>query len=285
LPEDEPLDEWQCRDDHERQLVRQIHADWLLTERDDLAGRSPRHWLLAGRNNIDLALQDRANQWSTLGHCPPPLDPGSHAYRFAGAGTHEWVMYYDLVRHLLWTCRDLVSQRAAGDSAITAGDFVAQAAAELQAARDAWLDGPQLEHHGLTPREIIEHERQRLPEGMSGHAAVVDHDCPLCQMMADLPGPMFWHLDGCNMDDGLRFVFIYARGRRSSGSTRSSAGEWMRSRRSERLGVDKLLGDQESEAEEAGDGESRPGRGASSMSRAASRRSCGSTASARCWPS
>ena len=37
--------------------------------------------------------------------------------------------------------------------------------------------------------------------------AVVDHDCPLCQMMAEDTGPYFWHLDGCNMDDDFAFSF------------------------------------------------------------------------------
>src|SRR5829696_8261451 len=27
------------------------------------------------------------------------------------------------------------------------------------------------------------------------------------QMMRELPGPMFWHLDGCNMDDDFAFSF------------------------------------------------------------------------------
>ena len=40
---------------------------------------------------------------------------------------------------------------------------------------------------------------------MSGREAMVDDDCPLCQMLADSPGPMFWHLDGCNQDDDFPF--------------------------------------------------------------------------------
>ena len=34
---------------------------------------------------------------------------------------------------------------------------------------------------------------------------MVDADCPCCQMMAEMPGPMFWHLDGCNNDDDFAF--------------------------------------------------------------------------------
>lgn len=42
---------------------------------------------------------------------------------------------------------------------------------------------------------------------MTGHEAVIDYDCPLCAMQADLPGPVFWLLDGCNMDDDFAFSF------------------------------------------------------------------------------
>jgi hypothetical protein len=51
-----------------------------------------------------------------------------------------------------------------------------------------------------------------MPESISGHEAIVDEDCPCCQMMADMPGPVFWHLDGCNMDDEFAFS-IYHRTR------------------------------------------------------------------------
>ncbi|MGH7137540.1 MAG: hypothetical protein ACREHD_17480, partial [Pirellulales bacterium] len=43
------------------------------------------------------------------------------------------------------------------------------------------------------------------------HDAMIDADCPMCQMMADSLGLMFWHLDGCNMDD--EFAFSYFRTR------------------------------------------------------------------------
>jgi hypothetical protein len=90
------------------------------------------------------------------------------------------------------------------------GDFLAEEVPQLAAALDAWLDGPNDEYHGRTPRSIIDRERARLPEAV-GAADIIDHDCPLCQMMADeLHGPTFWHLDGCNMDDDFAFSFFHA---------------------------------------------------------------------------
>jgi hypothetical protein len=76
----------------------------------------------------------------------------------------------------------------------------------LSRIRDAWLDAPDPERHGRTPRSIIARERARLPESVSGHDAMIDPDCPCCQMMGELSGPTFWHLDGSAMDDEFAFA-------------------------------------------------------------------------------
>ncbi len=83
------------------QLITSIHRRWLMTPRDELNGRSPRDVLLEKQDLIDFDLQTRCLQWTFVGEGPPCLSPDSYAYRFAGFGTHEWVVYYDLVRHLL----------------------------------------------------------------------------------------------------------------------------------------------------------------------------------------
>jgi hypothetical protein len=114
------------------------------------------------------------------------------------------------VRRLLWSCRDELATLAASPQAqfMSAGDFCASEVPRLGQVRDVWLDSPDPEYHGRTPRSIIVRERRRLPEGIDPGEAIVDHDCPLCQMMADgLSGPVFWHLDGCNMDSDFAFSF------------------------------------------------------------------------------
>lgn len=67
----------------------------------------------------------------------------------------------------------------------------------LERVRDEWLETPHPELHMRTPRSIKNRERARLPEG--GAYDPIDADCPCCQMLADMPGPSFWHLDGTNM--------------------------------------------------------------------------------------
>jgi hypothetical protein len=194
-------------DDRTRTAIRDVHARWLMTPRDDLNGHTPRDSMHEKRESIAWDMQDRCEHWSLLDEAPPTLDPQSHAYRFAGYGIHEMVVYYYLVRHLLWSCRDLCAEfRSSTKNEFAAtGDFLMTAVPRLEELRDQWLDAPSREYHGRTPRSIIERERQRMPEVMSRSEITIDDDCPLCAMAADMPGPTFWHLDGCNMDPDFAF--------------------------------------------------------------------------------
>ena len=190
--------------------LSQIHAAWLLTPREDLDGRHPREVALERHNHLTWDLEDRCLQWSSLGECPPGLPESSHAYRYGGFGTHELVKYYDLVRELLWFCWEHLTELAQSPAAehrpesLAVEDFLAMEVPRLESFREEWLDWPDPECHGRTPRSVIDRERARLPEGGSGHA-MIDPDCPCCQMLSDMPGPSFWHLDGCNMDDEFAF--------------------------------------------------------------------------------
>jgi hypothetical protein len=195
-------------EDAEHGQVREIHARWLMTPRDDLRGHCPRDLLMARKSYVERDLEDRASQWSQTDRCPQGLDQSSAAFRFAGFGTHEIVIYYYLVRELLWSCREAVAEfTSSARGAPMLGDFLTVEVPRLARAQDEWLDTPNEEYDGRTPRSIIDNERARLPEGVSPHEAIIDHDCPMCAMMADMPGPMFWHLDGCNMDDDFAFSF------------------------------------------------------------------------------
>jgi hypothetical protein len=193
-------------DDALRQKISAIHARWLMTPRDDLHQQSPRSVLLAKQDLIDYDMHTRSMQWSIQGEGPPCLATDSFAYRFAGFGTHEWVVYYDLVRHLLWNA--LSGQ----DSSLTAPDSQTeylQRIARLEELKKDWLEKPQEEYDGRIPALLIENERIRLPIAMRVHDMAIDDDCPVCQMMAnDAEWGMevgFWHLDGSHMDDDFAF--------------------------------------------------------------------------------
>ncbi|SFI80215.1 hypothetical protein [Planctomicrobium piriforme] len=191
--------------------LKEIHVTWLLTQREDLRGASPRDVLLERHDQIGWDLQNQADRWAALDEAPPGRDESAFAYRFGGFGTHEFVEYYNLVRELLWCCRDRLLEmglsQAASNSAdaLTVGDFLTSEVPRLERIREEWLDSPDPECHGRTPRSIINRERARLPEVISACEAIVDPDCPCCQMLAELPGPVFWHLDGCEMEDDFAF--------------------------------------------------------------------------------
>ncbi len=182
-----------------------IHARWLLTSREDLRGQSPREVLFERRDHIDFDLESRALQWSQQNEGPPCLAVDSFAYRFAGFGIHEWVLYYDLIRHLLGY---LFEHRA--DQTAT----IEQLITELDGVKTSWLESPESELEGRVPAIIIDNERRRLPQAMRPRDMIIDDDCPVCRMLGDETDPLgmgvgFWHLDGSHMDD--EFAFSYCK--------------------------------------------------------------------------
>ena len=180
--------------------IGQIHAQWLLTPRLDLQGQSPREVMLAKQNFIDTDLDSRALQWSLLLEGPPCIAKESYAYRYAGFGTHEWVMYYDLIRHLLTGAITIPN--------IDALDFH-ELVQQLNALKNDWLNEPNPALEGRVPAIIIDNERRRLPEALGGRSMVIDEDCPLCKMMGDECEAgrevCFWHLDCSAMDNHFAF--------------------------------------------------------------------------------
>jgi len=196
-----------ARDAQAEDPITAIHESWLMTPRADLLGKSPREVMLAKLDSIDFDLHTREWQWSVLREGPPPLARDSFAYLFAGFGTHEWVVYYDLVRSLLSECWG----RFQTQDRIEATPEIAR----LEGIKAAWLDERQRDFDGRIPSAIIESERRRIPLVMSAKDMIIDEDCDLCQMLGDESlegfGPGFWHLDGCNMDQGFAFSFCRTR--------------------------------------------------------------------------
>lgn len=189
--------------------ISTIHARWLLTPRDDLRGQSPRDVLLAHQDFIDFDLHTRSLQWSLQNEGPPCLANDSFAYRFAGFGTHEWVLYYDLVHHLLNSLFELKPREARGEE-------IDQLLATLDQIKTDWLESPQADLDGRIPAILIDNERKRLPQALRPRDMIVDDDCPMCQMFGDETSPPgmgvgFWHLDGSNMDDDFAFSFFKTR--------------------------------------------------------------------------
>jgi hypothetical protein len=189
-------------DDRELEWTRAVHACWLLTARADLGGLTPREVLLAERDRIAWDLQHRSEQWSQQRHAPPALSSDSAAYRWGGYGTTEVVLYFDLVRALLAQAWELIVQ----DVRPTRPVLVQQ----LAAFRDGWLNAPQeATGPGLTPAQLIESERRRMP--VTGAGSYLDCDCPICQAMTDEEfGPAFLSFDGHHLELEDEFAFSLA---------------------------------------------------------------------------
>jgi hypothetical protein len=176
----------------------QIHAQWLSTPREELHNQSPRELMLTKQDFIDFDLHTRELQWSFLHEGPPCLPLDSRAYRCAAFGTHEWVIYYDLVRYLICSAFALHSSFA-GEELIV----------KLEEVMTKWLETPNDDYDKRTPANLLESERKRLPIAMSPKEMVVSDDCPICRMMAEDMELMhevgFWHLDASHIEDD--FVF------------------------------------------------------------------------------
>jgi hypothetical protein len=192
-----------ARDSNMQDPVPQIHACWLTTPREDLGGRSPRDVVLEKWELVDYDLASREMKWSFLGEAAPCLSPESRAYRYAGFGTHEIVLYYKLLRLLLSECWSRVSE---------ANDISpADEAARLERIKAQWLECPQSELDGFSPAGILECERKRLPLRVSPEVVYGDDHCPVCRAMLEGRRPTFMHLDGINMDDEFTFSFCRTR--------------------------------------------------------------------------
>lgn len=177
-------------------LFTEIHAKWLMTEQDDLRGKTPRQVLLEKRDFIEFDLHSRSLQWSVTSECPPPIPAGSKAFLLAGFGIHEIVVYYDLFRFLLGACFE---------NDITNAEDLEKLAAD-------WMNDSS-EYSGRTPASIIESERRRVNLTVSAHECMIDEDCDICQMLAaEFDSPMFWHLDGSHFEfDCFEFSFHKSR--------------------------------------------------------------------------
>jgi hypothetical protein len=218
--------------------IVKAHAIWLTTAREDLGDRAPRDVMLEKRHVIDMDLDSRSFQWSMQNDVPPCLPSDSFGFLYAGFGTHEWVVYYALVRYLL--CMATIGNRSgsnvmeslkslvadvfpetiespseypsSGDSGVSPAEladrFTSLSIDQLQRLKSDWLESPQDNYDGMTPAHIIESERKRLPIALTAEQLIIDENCECCQMLArdaEMGCPTFWHLDGCNMEDEFPF--------------------------------------------------------------------------------
>jgi hypothetical protein len=197
------LSDYERFSEAQQKIISEVHIKWWMMAREDLQGKTPRQVLLAKYDIIVRDMQYRELQWSFTDKCPPPVPATSKAYLYAGFGTHEIVVYYDLIRYLLEECFKYL-QTQTDISAIVTIEY-------LEKIKAFWLEMPSRDYSGRIPARYIELERQRIPFVMSSQSALIDKHCPLCTMSEIFATPGFWHLDGAHMDDCFEFSFYQTR--------------------------------------------------------------------------
>lgn len=185
-----------------QKFVRETHAKWLMTPRVDLDHHCPREVMLDARHwHLCKDLVHQQHRWTLLNSAPPGLPRTSSAYRYAGFGDHEIIIYYELIRELFSTSINRVRT-----GRLTPADWPEEVE-RLEKHLQDWMNFPQYELlSGRTPAAVIDRERRRLPEVISDEEEMGDCDCPLCQTMADEAfGVTFWTLDDSGMDHEFAF--------------------------------------------------------------------------------
>jgi len=139
-----------------RTHLESIKSGWLSRCRDDLAGKSPRQVLLEKRDFIDTDLNVREWQWRIQRFIPACLPANSSAYRYAGFGSIECLVYCEMLDYLILAALENASSHK------TAAEFdsTVQWLADLQT---RWLTTSDSNHGDRIPAKVIDGERKRLP--------------------------------------------------------------------------------------------------------------------------
>lgn len=185
--------------------VSKLHCRWLTSSRTDLNGCSPQDLLLSRREAIDFDLHTRLLQSSLMErHSITYLQPNSGGYRFAGFGTYECVIYYDLVRFLLmsamfsWT-RSEFQKAEHPREARRRKNSIEKQTRNLAKLQTEWLSEPKSEYGGRIPAVLLEVERIRLPVVMRDSDNADQKNCSICRAICRETGLevdlSFWHID------------------------------------------------------------------------------------------
>lgn len=191
-------------------LTAEVHREWLMTAREDLAGGRPRDLLHGAHEWSDAVVEGQRRRFDNkMPMVAGPVDVEGYAH--APLGSQEMIVYFDLCRELiqagwLW----IMSQKELNRD--QRGELVSF----LQEVRDEWLELPF--EDGPPPRFIIECSRRRVPrgsgvaiEGMdecepSGHPG--NCDCPICNMLdSGMFGTSFTWMDGHHLELDDEFAF------------------------------------------------------------------------------
>ncbi len=176
------------------ELTVRVHADWLMTPRDDLAGEPPRVFLHRGRDWVDREVDHRFQEWSKFNIRPLPLDQSTQAFLHGPMGTEEVVVYFDLCREVIRAGWKMLCESP------ELRDEVPRWAAAMEDHGRNWLERGQVDGCSVSPSAILQQARQHMPQLDQGEH--LDCDCPICRAMEDDDGfgPVFRFADGHHLE-------------------------------------------------------------------------------------
>ncbi len=208
------------------QLTVEVHRDWLMTPRHELAGRTPRELLHGAHQWSDAIIWGQRMRFEDGAPMVAAPDDVT-GYDDAPMGREEMIVYFDLCRELIgrgwhWCERELESSGLSLKQ--PPAELMKPLAEFLADVRDDWLQQPF--EGGSPPSFIIECSRRRVPRGSDVPIVGMDQceseqhppdcDCPICDMMeSGLFGVGFTALDGHHLDLDDEFAFSIHESRES----------------------------------------------------------------------
>lgn len=184
------------------ELTVEIHRKWLMTPCPAFDDRTPREDLHIAKNWIsDLSTNQRYRMEHGLR--PVPLPREFSGYETAPMGSHEVILYFEACRTLLasgwfWLIQNPQYQSAA--------DLELRLKETMKEVLLTWLNTAQ--EDGLSPAEIIQIERERMPLIAPEDQHDESCDCPICDAIASGKfGPSFLFFDGHHLELEDDFAF------------------------------------------------------------------------------
>ncbi len=199
-------------------LTVEVHRDWLMTIRADLAGKRPRELLHGAHDWSDGIIWGQRQRFEA--GMPMTAAPDDMiGYEDAPMGREEMILYFDLCREVIaagwfWCEKEVEANNELNFAC--GGDAFLRLTAFLSDVRDDWLQQPF--EGGSPPNFIIECSRRRVPRGSQvpivgmdqcqSEQHVPDCNCPICDMMASgMFGVGFTSMDGHHLDLDDEFAF------------------------------------------------------------------------------
>ncbi|WP_153557739.1 hypothetical protein [Roseimaritima sediminicola] len=246
------------------QKTVEVHRDWLMTPREELAGGKPRDLLHGAHDWCESVIEGQRRRLSAGGTVvAAPKD--TYGFSQAPMGREELLMYFHLCRDVieagwLWCLKQQQAHRPnnAGDR----DAIVRQLIAVMSSAKTSWLKEPF--EGGSPPQFVIECSRRRVPcgdnlpivgmETWEGESHTLDCNCPICDLLhSGVFGPSFSMFTGESLEMDGEFAFSQHETLEAFREEQLLFGDWDEPDDDDLAGIASAAGDEAGAGDEAAD--------------------------------